>query len=169
MRVIKVLIALAIIVIGFVICALILKNKKAQKSVVVSAIIVEIVLTLGVVDYIKYLIGEPAVVIERILNWTGLADSAETTATPYIEPTFNNRSSEQFNYTIDCPSNFVIEGGKGQDTEDDFNLSSPDRKATLNFTARIIDGTLPDKFTIANFRKTYAGTEMYCDDQLESD
>lgn len=98
-----------------------------------------------------------------------LIQTENTVATPYTEPAFNNRSSEQFNYTIDYPSDFVIEGGKGQDTEDDFNLSSPDRKATLNFTARIIDGTLPDKFTIANFRKTYAGTEMYCDDQLESD
>ncbi len=87
----------------------------------------------------------------------------------FVEPTFIKRSSEKFNYIIDCPSDFVFEGALEHDTEDDFNLASPDHKATLNFTARITNGTLPDKFTIDYFRRIYAGTELYSDDQMESD
>ena len=83
------------------------------------------------------------------------------TPTVYVEPTFEKRTSETFNYTIDCPSNFELEGSLQQDTENDFNLTSEDRRATLNFIARYVDDELPDLFVIDTFGKRLTAEQNY--------
>lgn len=162
-----------------VICIVLLCIKKIRDNRIVLYIVIPlligIVLLLGQWCF-RYNFENPINVIDNTLIDWGLAEPEPTstptpipTPTVYVEPTFEKRTSETFNYTIECPSNFELEGSLQQDTENDFNLTSEDRRATLNFIARYVDDELPDLFVIDTFRRTYGGTELYRDDQLEND
>ncbi|NDO18103.1 hypothetical protein FMM68_00255 [Lachnospiraceae bacterium MD329] len=168
-----------IIISGIATCIFLLKYHKTKGNPIIEKVTIPIIIALTcafLVCCAGLKLGDPVTFISGLLNIntpSPMPSQAPSTLTPtpviYTEPTFEKRTSEKFNYTIDCPSNFVLEGGLDQDEEDDFNLTSADREATLNFTARYIDGELPDKFTIDTFRRTYGGTELYREDLLERD
>ena len=135
-----------------VICIVLLCIKKIRDNRIVLYIVIPlligIVLLLGQWCF-RYNFENPINVIDNTLIDWGLAEPEPTstptpipTPTVYVEPTFEKRTSETFNYTIDCPS---------------------------NFEARYVDDELPDLFVIDTFRRTYGGTELYRDDQLEND
>ena len=135
-----------------VICIVLLCIKKIRDNRIVLYIVIPlligIVLLLGQWCF-RYNFENPINVIDNTLIDWGLAEPEPTstptpipTPTVYVEPTFEKRTSETFNYTIDCPSNFELEGSLQQDTENDFNLTSEDRRATLNFIARYVDDEL---------------------------
>lgn len=178
------IIAIAIIVLAISFCIFLLLYGKTKENPIIKYITIPIIVTLicaFIACCLGLRFGNPVIAINDFLTTMGIIETPTPTTEPtpaptptptpivYVEPTFEKRSSEKFNYTIDYPSNFVLEGSPEQDTEDDFNFSSEDRKATLNLIARYVGNKLPDLFTIDTFRNTYRGTELYRDDQLEDD
>lgn len=161
------------ILVLIIICVVLLCIKKTRDNKIVLYMVIPLLLgiTLLFIQWcFRYNCENPIEVIDnKLIEWGWAEPEPTPTPTMYVKPTFEQRTSEKFDYTIDYPSNFVLEGGADQDTEDDFNLASEDRRATLNFIARYVGDELPDLFTIDTFRRTYSGTELYRDDQLDND
>ena len=151
-------------------------QKIKQNSIIQSLLIsiaAGLIVTL-ITTMLGSLFGNPLECARDIGIQMGIIRAPEPTPTPtpeptpYVEPTFIQRTSEQFNYTIDVPSNFTYEGAAEQDSEDDFNLTSPDKRTNIVFIARAAD-ELPEIFTIEDFRNAYSGTILYEDDRIEND
>ena len=120
-----------------VICIVLLCIKKIRDNRIVLYIVIPlligIVLLLGQWCF-RYNFENPINVIDNTLIDWGLAEPEPTstptpipTPTVYVEPTFEKRTSETFNYTIDCPSNFELEGSLQQDTENGTELYRDDQ------------------------------------------
>ncbi|MBQ2664834.1 MAG: hypothetical protein IJI39_07135 [Clostridia bacterium] len=156
-------------IILFIALVILYKKRERKKMVrdIILALFIEAIVTL--VSNFNVLYTSLKTDVTSNIDVTS-APTTEVLASADDElPTFVPRVSNQFNYTIDCPSNFITEGSYEQETEDDFDLRSADRKATLRFTARIVGDELPYIYTIDYFRKTYSGIELYADNQLDED
>lgn len=155
-------------IILFIVLVALYKKRERKKMVreIILALFIEVIVIL-VSNFNVFYTSQP----DRSSN-IDVANEPTTEVLASTEdelPTFVPRISNQFNYMIDYPSDFITEGSLEQESEDDFDLRSADRKATLRFTARIVGDELPYIYTIDYFRRTYSGIELYTDNQLEAD
>lgn len=155
-------------IILFIVLIALYKKRERKKLVreIILALFIEVIVIL-VSNFNVFYTSQP----DRSSN-SDVANEPTTEVLASTEdelPTFVLRTSNQFNYMIDCPSDFITEGSLEQESEDDFDLRSADRKATLRFTARIVGDELPYIYTIDHFRRIYLGIELYADNQLEAD
>lgn len=156
-------------IILFIILIVLYKKRERKKMVrdIILAVFIEVMATLASNLNVFYTSQRPDVTSN--IDITNESTIEVTASTEVGLPTFIPRVSNQFNYKIDCPSDFITEGSHEQESEDDFDLRSSDRKATLRFTARIVGDELPYIYTVDYFRKIYSGIELYTDNQLEED
>lgn len=171
------IIIISILVLGGALCVFLADYKRTSESNVVIKVVLPVLISLLVALLIFFLtmqFGNPVQFIEKVGHYFGMdlgqpTPTPEMTSNPYVDPTFKQRTSKEFNYTIEVPSHFTHEGAEGQDTEYDFNLTSPDKRANIVFTARRIEGELPTVFTKKYFMDTYSTTPIYSAGDIERD
>lgn len=156
------------IVIGFIslvsaifgVVSFFIKSKnKIRKGII--ALIVSLVL--AVIAYYIGSLQEPPIPDSTIIP------TEEPTLTLYVDPTFTQRTSVAFNYQIDIPSHFIYEGTDGEEHEEDFHYTSPDKRTDIVFMARVVGDELPNIFSMNYFKDLYGDTVTYEDNQLAND